>query len=149
MSIKDSGQRSYNRGIRTPERMGDMRGCCLKQWITGAVLLLLPSLLLSENAAAQVTDQQAKRQVEDSFDVEVLRVRGSEIDNRAVWLVTFMVPPGDSNAAFMVSSLAIDRQTGDLVPVFRHRESGYELPGGLRSDRTGMRPEAARTGTWR
>ena len=127
-----------------------MRGRSINRWILGAVLAgLLPGFLPSGNAVAQVTDEQAKRQVEDSYDVEVLRVRESEIDGRAVWLVTFMVPQGESNAAFMVSSLAIDRQTGDLVPAFSHRASGYDLPGGLRSDKTGLRPDAARTGTWR
>ena len=110
---------------------------------------LMAGSVFSADSAAQVTDQEAKRQVEDSYDVEVLRVRESEIDERAVWLVTFMVPGGNSNAAFMVSSLAIDRQTGDLVPAFRHQTSGYELPGGLRGDRAGLRPDAARTGTWR
>jgi hypothetical protein len=49
----------------------------------------------------------------------------------------------------MVSSLAIDRQTGDLVPSFRHRASGYDLPGGLRGDKAGLRPDAARSRPWR
>ena len=127
-----------------------MRGCSVNRWVTRALLAgLLAGLVFSGKAVAQVTDQEAKRQVEESYAVEVLDVRESEIDQRAVWLVTFMVPPGDSNAAFMVSSLAIDRETGDLVPAFRHRTSGYELPGGLRSDRAGLRPDAMRTGTWR
>ena len=127
-----------------------MRGCSVNRWVTRALLAgLLAGLVFSGKAVAQVTDREAKRQVEESYAVEVLDVRESEIDQRAVWLVTFMVPPGDSNAAFMVSSLAIDRETGDLVPAFRHRASGYELPGGLRSDRAGLRPDAMRTGTWR
>ena len=127
-----------------------MRGFNVNRWVAGAMsAALLTGSLLCGNAVAQVTDQQTKRQVEDSYDVEVLRVRESEIDGRAIWLVTFMVPPGDSNDAFMVTSLAIDQQTGNLVPAFRHRASGYELPGGLRSDRAGLRPEAMRIGTWR
>lgn len=110
---------------------------------------LLAGLVFSANAAAQVTDGDAKRLVEESYDVEVLRVREGEIDGRAVWLVTVMMPQGDFNSAFMVSSLAIDRQTGDLVPSFRHRASGYDLPGGLRSDKAGLRPDAGRSRTWR
>jgi len=110
---------------------------------------LLAGLVFSANAAAQVTDGDAKRLVEESYDVEVLRVREGEVDGRAVWLVTVMMPQGDFNSAFMVSSLAIDRQTGDLVPSFRHRASGYDLPGGLRSDRAGLRPDAGRSRTWR
>ncbi len=110
---------------------------------------LLAGFVVSGNAVAQVTDQEAKRQIEDSYDVEVLRVREGEIDGRGVWFVTVMMPPGDSNAAFMVSNLAIDRQTGDLVPSFRHRASGYDLPGGLRDDKVGLRPDVARSRTWR
>jgi hypothetical protein len=49
----------------------------------------------------------------------------------------------------MVSSLAVDQETGDLVPAFRHNASGYELPGGLRGDKAGLRPDAMRSGTWR
>ena len=110
---------------------------------------LLASLVFNGNAVAQVSDQEAKRQVEESYDVEVLRVREGEIDGRGVWLVTVMLPPGDFNSAFMVSSLAIDRETGDLVPSFRHRESGYDLPGGLRGDKDGLRPDAVRSRAWR
>ena len=36
---------------------------------------LLAGLVFSANAAAQVTDGDAKRLVEESYDVEVLRVR--------------------------------------------------------------------------
>ncbi len=110
---------------------------------------LLAGFVFSGNALAQVTDLEAKRQVEESYQVEVLGVREGEIDGRAVWLVTVMMPPGDSNAAFMVSNLAIDRETGDRVPSFRHLASGYVLPGGLRSDKSGLRPDAARSRTWR
>jgi hypothetical protein len=110
---------------------------------------LLAGFVFSGNAVAQVTNQEAKRQIEDSYDVEVLRVREGEIDGRGVWLVTVMLPAGNFNTAFMVSRLAIDRQTGDLVPSFRHRASGYDLPGGRRNDKVGLRPDAARSRTWR
>jgi hypothetical protein len=125
---------------------GDRVGGKVAQALAAA---LLAGLVVSGNAVAQVTDQEAKRQIEESYDVEVLGVREGEIDGRAVWLVTVMLPPGDYNTAFMVSNLAIDRQTGDLVPSFRHRESGYDLPGGLRSDKSGLRPDAVRSRPWR
>ena len=115
----------------------------------GLAAVLLAASAYGGNAAAQVTEQEAKRQIEEAYDVEVLRVREGEIDGRAVWLVTVMSPEGDSNSAFMVSSLAIDRESGDLVPAFRHRDSGYDLPGGLRGDKAGLRPDAARSSTWR
>ena len=112
-------------------------------------MALLAGSLCGAPAIAQVTDEEAKRQVEETYDVEVLAVHEGEIDERAVWLVTFMVPEGNSNAAFMVSRLAVDQETGDLVPAFRHRASGYELPGGGRGDKAGLRPDAMRSGTWR
>ncbi len=127
-----------------------MRGCGVSHRVARALATaLLAGFVFSGNALAQVTDLEAKRQVEEAYEVEVLGVREGEIDGRAVWLVTVMMPPGDFNSAFMVSSLAIDRETGDLVPSFRHRASGYNLPGGLRSDKVGLRPDAVRSRTWR
>ncbi len=127
-----------------------MRGCGVSHGVARALATaLLAGFVFSGNALAQVTDLEAKRQVEESYQVEVLGVREGEIDGRAVWLVTVMMPQGDFNTAFMVSNLAIDRETGDLVPSFRHRVSGYVLPGGLRSDKSGLRPDAARSRTWR
>jgi hypothetical protein len=130
--------------------MNGMTGDRVSRKVAQALAVaLLAGLVVSGNAVAQVTDQEAKRQIEESYDVEVLGVREGEIDGRAVWLVTVMLPPGDYNTAFMVSNLAIDRQTGDLVPSFRHRASGYDLPGVLRSGKAGLRPDAVRSRPWR
>ncbi|MDX1575495.1 MAG: hypothetical protein R3285_04840 [Kiloniellales bacterium] len=110
---------------------------------------LLTASAFGGNAAAQVTEQEAKRQVEEAYDVEVLKVSEGEIDGRAVWLVTVMLPEGNFNSAFMVSRLAVDRASGELVPSFRHRESGYDLPGGVRGDKTGLRPDVMGGPIWR
>ena len=127
-----------------------MRGCRVSHAVARVLATaLLAGSVFSGSAKAQVTDQEAKRLIEESYGVEVLGVRADEIDDRAVWLVTFMVPGGNSNAAFMVRSLAIDQQTGDLVPSFRHKTSGYVLPGGARADESDVRPDAMRSGTWR
>lgn len=127
-----------------------MNGWGVSQRVARALAMaLLAGSFLCGNAVAQVTDEQAKSLIEETYDVDVLAVRADEIDQRAVWLVTFMVPGGNSNAAFMVSSLAVDQQTGELVPSFRHQASGYELPGGLRSDKSDLRPDAMRSGAWR
>jgi len=125
-----------------------MRGWCVSHAMMPA-LALLAGVLWSAAALAQVSGEEAKRQVEEAYGVEVLAVSPGEIDERAVWLLTVMVPEGDSNAAFMVSRLAVDQETGDLVSSFRHRPSGYDLPGGLRDDKSGLRPDAARSGVWR
>ena len=118
--------------------------------LRGVILAVLCFALLSGPAQAQVTADMAKRQIEEAYGVEVLKVHEDKLDGRPVWLLTVMNPAGDFNEAFMVSTLAVDRETGDLVSVFRHRESGYVLPGSPpRSDKVGIRPDAARTRTWK
>jgi hypothetical protein len=111
----------------------------------GAAAALAPA----GTALAQVTAEQAGRQITEAYDVKVLNVREGDIDGRPVWYVTFMNPGGAFNEAFQVNTLAVDRQSGQLMPSFRHRASGYELPPGRRDDRLGQRPESMRTGTWR
>ncbi len=122
-------------------------GPVLKLAIASALLL---SAQVTIGRAAALSEADAARQVEADYGVEVLKVRAGERDGTAVWLVTFMVPGGDSNAAFQVQTLALEQATGDLVPSFRHRRSGYDLPppgsGGAKSE---ARPDAARSRTWR
>ncbi len=122
-------------------------GPVLKLAIASAVLL---SANITAGQAAVLTEAEAARRIEADYGVEVLRVRAGERNGTAVWLVTFMVPGGNSNAAFQVQTLALEQATGDLVPSFRHRRSGYDLPppgsGGAKSE---ARPDAARSGTWR
>ncbi len=125
-----------------------MRGWSVSRKVAPA-LAVLAAMAWGAAAFAQVTGEAAKLQVEEAYGVEVLSVSPGEIDDRAVWLLTVMVPEGDSNAAFMVTRLAVDQETGDLVPSFRHRASGYDLPGGLRDDKSGLRPDTARGGPWR
>ena len=64
----------------------------------------------------------------ETFDVQVLRIRAGQIGDRRVWLITVMNRGGDFNTAFQVNTLAVDQATGEMVPAFRHRSSGYELP---------------------
>lgn len=101
-------------------------------------------------AAAAAAMADAVRMVEEAFDVEVLRARAGEIDGRRVWLLTVMNRGGDFNAAFQVNTLAVDQETGKLVPAFRHGPSGHAPSGpDPRDDKVGLRPDAARSGTWR
>ena len=117
-----------------------------------AVLFVILGVLSTTTVEAQaaVTKEQASRQIEEAFGVEVLKARPGKIDGRDVWLLTVMNRGGNSNAAFQVNTLAVDRANGALVPSFRHGPSGYTLPdAGDRSDKDGLRPDAARTRTWR
>ena len=119
--------------------------------ISGLALTLgLLVALLPQTALAAVSEAEAARQLEQAYGVKALKVRAGEVGGRAVWLVTVMNPGSDSNAAFQVNTLAVDQETGELVPAFRHGTSGYELAGdGPREDKVGLRPEAMRSGVWR
>ncbi|MDJ0946518.1 MAG: hypothetical protein QNJ30_23965 [Kiloniellales bacterium] len=119
--------------------------------IFAAVLLGAASLGLSGRALA-LTQQEAERKVAEAFGVEVLskHTRAGEIDGRAVWFLTVMNPGGTFNDAFQVNTLAVDQETGELVPAFRHRASGYELPGAASlDDQSGVRPDMSGSGPWR
>lgn len=131
--------------------IGNARSALRRSLVAGAVTLaVLASVgLAPSGASAQVSAEQAGMQIAEAYDVEVLKVAEGEIDGAAVWLVTVMNAKGDYNEAFQVNVLAVDRQSGKLVPSFRHRASGYVLPPGGRNDRTGVRPEAVRSGAWR
>lgn len=105
---------------------------------------------LPSTGRAAIGESEAVKMIEDRFDVEVLRSRAGQIDGRGVWLLTVMNRGGNFNTAFQVNTLAVDQDTGKLVPAFRHNESGYVLPGTEgREGKVELRPDAARTGTWR
>ncbi len=85
----------------------------------GGTLLLPPT-----PAAAQMTGKQVANKIAASFGVRVLKVRRSQLDGKAVFLVTVMNPGGDFDEAFQITTLAVDVKTGKLVSGFRHRSSG-------------------------
>ncbi len=92
--------------------------------LTGALSLAfaLPVAQAAESAEA------AGKKIGERFDVEVLKVSPDALDGRKVWLVTVMKPGGDRNSAFQVHVLAVDQETGALVPSFRHSANGSILP---------------------
>lgn len=115
--------------------------------LSGALLL---GLLAVSTGAAAISEDEAARQIADRFSVRVLDVKPGKLDGQDVWLVTVMKEGGNRNDAFQVSRLAVDRESGALVPSFRHHESGYELPERqVVTDPTDVRPDAMRSGTWR
>ncbi len=114
--------------------------------ILGAVSLALPG------PAAALSQEEAERKVAEDFGVEVLAklTRAGEIEGRAVWFLTVMNPGGTFNDAFQVNTLAVDQETGELVPAFRHRASGYDLPGATSlDDQTDVRPDMSGSRPWR
>jgi hypothetical protein len=69
------------------------------------------------------------KKLSQQFGVRVLRVLPVEIDGKPAFAATVMSPPGNSNEALRVDTLAVDAETGALLPSFRHGRSGYALPG--------------------
>jgi hypothetical protein len=119
----------------------------------GAVALaaaLLAAGPMGAGPAAAMTAQEAEAMVADRYEVEVLKVEPGRVDGRSVWMVTVMEPGGQSNSAFRVARLAIDRSSGDLVPAFRHDSSGYDVPeSGGRFTRDIVAPDRAAGTVWR
>lgn len=113
-----------------------------------AAMLLALAGALGGTARAAVTEEQAAERIASDYGVEVLRVRAGEIDDRAVWLVTVMKPGGNSNDAFQVTTLAVDQETGDLVPNFRPG-SGALPDAGENSTRIEQQPDVLRSRSWR
>ena len=94
-----------------------------------ALLLAIALATVSPGVAlGAVTGEAASKQISERFDVEVLKVAPGQLDGHKVWLVTVMVPAGNGNASFQVHVLAVDQETGELVPSFRHYADGTVLP---------------------
>lgn len=121
----------------------------------------LIGLLLAGAAAAPAFAQNApvlkpaaevKRVVEQTYNVQVLRVTEAELeDGTPVYKVAAMMPGTAGNAAFMVNTLTVDAATGLALPPFRHHAAGYSLPqgGSYEPNRTSNNPAVARGHTWR
>jgi hypothetical protein len=100
--------------------------------------------------AAAVSSEEAARKIAEEYAVTVLRVRAGVVGNTPVWLVTVMRAGGNFNGAFQVTTLAVDQESGKLVPEFQHSANGYRFPEGqVRGTRLEQRPEAMRSGVWR
>lgn len=80
--------------------------------------------------AQRLTAAAAAQQVEETYGVEVLRVRETRMeDGGLAYAVTVMTPGGDTNNAFQVTNLLIDARTGELVSQYRQTPTGQEISG--------------------
>jgi hypothetical protein len=102
------------------------------------------------SVAAAVTQEQAAARIGAEYDVEVLRVRAGTLDERAVWFVVVMKGAANANDAFQVTTLAVDKETGELVSTFRHGPNGVEESGDRAVDtQIEQRPSMPRSPAWR
>jgi len=79
-------------------------------------------------AAAALSADQVKRQVEARYGVEVLRIVPMAEQGRSAYAVTIMNPGGNFNEAFQVNTLVIDARTGRPVIQYRHGPGGRLHP---------------------
>ena len=89
---------------------------------------------LSAPAAAAMSNDEVKAEVEKAYGVTVLRMKEAEFSGKPALAVTVMNKGGNDNRAFQVNTLLIDPDTGRLVPVYRARPDGYQLSDILESD---------------
>jgi hypothetical protein len=75
-------------------------------------------------AMAQMSEQQLRAGVEQTYGVRVLKMKSETVAGRRAFLATVMNPGGAFNEAFQVNTIAIDAATGKLIPGFRHQASG-------------------------
>jgi hypothetical protein len=106
------------------------------------VLVALALWLAAANPALAVSPEAVAGAVAQRFGVTVLRVMPIERDGKSLYSVMVMNPGGNFNEAFKATILVVDPDSGELVPQFRHENSGYDLPAS--ADR---RPPAADGGT--
>ena len=106
----------------------------------------------AQAAPASKPADEVKGIVEQTYNVQVLRVTPAELeDGTAVYKVAAMKPGTAGNAAYMVNTLTVDAATGLALPAFRHHAAGYSLPNGgsYEPNRTSNNPAVARGHTWR
>lgn len=76
-----------------------------------------------------MNEADARAAVERDYGVDVLGIReATTAEGAPAFRVTVMNPGGNYNAAFMVTTLLIDRRSGKLVSQFQHGPHGAQLP---------------------
>lgn len=89
---------------------------------------------LSAPAAAAMSNDEVKAEVEKTYGVIVLRMKEAEFAGKPALAVTVMNKGGNDNRAFQVNTLLINPETGHLVPVYRALPDGYQFSDILESN---------------
>ncbi len=77
-------------------------------------------------AAAAMSADQVKRQVETRYGVTVLRIKPVTEQGRSAYAVTIMNPGGAFDEAFQVNTLVIDAKTGRPIIQYRQGPRGLQ-----------------------
>lgn len=91
----------------------------------------LAALTLGGVAWAQAlkTPQEVAAGLAKRFGVQVLGIERVDADGKPAYAARVMAPGGNTNYAYLVSTLVVDAASGELIPQFRHHTSGYSLGG--------------------
>jgi hypothetical protein len=76
------------------------------------------------SSAAALTQEEAAAQIAEEYGVEVLKTDAVLQGDQPIILLTVMEPGGNDNAAFQVNTIAVDAETGEVIPGFRRLETG-------------------------
>ena len=113
-------------------------------WVALAMIIVGAGALMPPRAAlaqSLMSDAEARRAIEDSYGVQILRIEETERDGIPVFIFKVMNPAGDFDEAFQVNVLVLNRQNGRLVSQFRHGSSGViDSAGGGRDVRENSGP---------
>ena len=95
--------------------------------------VLAIALLFAAGAAQAASPDEVKQKIEKAYGVQVLKVSPADLNGKKIYDVRVMRKDG-GNGAFGVTTLAVDAETGNLVPAFRHKASGYTMPDEISGD---------------
>jgi hypothetical protein len=73
--------------------------------------------------APRLSEDQVRARLQDELGVDVLDLRTVEVDGRPGYAAKVMNPPGNYNAAFLVSTLLVDGDTGQVLGEMRPQPS--------------------------
>ncbi len=74
-----------------------------------------PDAQAGSPAAAALPEQQIAKQIAERLGVQVLKVTPTDAKDPPTYAVRVMNPPGNDNAAFLVSTLLVDATTGAIL----------------------------------
>lgn len=123
----------------------------MKNTMLAGACVAVVAALATAPAEARMSKAEVARALEQTYPVRVLAkyTKAAQFDGKPVYEVKVMNAGGDFNAAFMITTLVVDADTGKLLSVFRHRESGYvQADAGARIPNR-QSPDALRGIPWR
>jgi hypothetical protein len=80
----------------------------------------------SQAPAPKLSEEQVRSRLQDELGVEVLDLRVVDPNGPPAYAVKVMNPPGNYSAAFLVSTLLVDGDTGQVLGEMRRQPSSAD-----------------------